>query len=67
MDFRDFLMLFKDCDHPWGDLANDALRDSAWTDTSAASLLRRIPSASPAYDVFHQVQKSYLLFSKGQE
>mgnify|MGYP001802267060 CR=1 FL=1 len=65
MNFRDFLMLFKDCDHPWGDLAGDALRDPAWNGTSAKSLLSRIPPTSPAYDVFQQVQQSYLLFSTG--
>ena len=63
MNFRDYLMLFKDCDHPWGDLAVDALRDGTWTGTSASSLLRRIPPASPAREVFLQVRQSYQLFN----
>jgi hypothetical protein len=63
MTFRNFLSLFKDCDHPWGDLAQDATRDKRWKGDDALSLSLLIPDRSVQL-VCHDVNVAYLMFIK---
>ncbi len=63
MTFREFLFLFKECDHPWGDLARDAARDTRWKGENALSLSLFIQDRLVLL-VCHDVNVAYLMFSR---
>lgn len=63
MTFRAFLFLFKDCDHPWGDLARDAARDKRWKENGPLSLSLLIQDRAVQI-VCRDVNAAYLLFAQ---
>lgn len=64
MNFRDFLSLFKNDDSPWGDLAQDALKDSRWDSLNTPESLNYLVVSTAAYPVFNQVWAAYKLYKQ---